>query len=278
MDKTNTISAVVCTLNSESSIEDCLNSLKLNNIDEIILVDGGSKDNTVEIAKSFVDLILRDPGEGLAVARNLGISKAKCKYILNCGADNVITTGSLEILLKDKTDNKWCGASMITKIHVRNYFTWCLNVYKIAHEMPGETNVPGTPVLFEAKILKENVYDSKMSWSDDSDLCERLSKIGYKFGISNAICYEIGQDSFDKVLYRWINYGRSDFEIYNKYSINWNLRRRFKSYMHPFRTEIVIIFKNTNFLKWLAVLPILLIFTTLRYFGWIKYSIKSGKK
>jgi glycosyltransferase involved in cell wall biosynthesis len=278
MEKINTISAVVCTLNSESSIEECLKSLKLNNVDELILVDGGSSDKTVEIATPYCDLILRDPGKGLAVARNLGISKAKNKYVLNCGADNVITEGALQILLSEKERNNWCGISMITNIRVKNYFTWCLNVYKVAHEMPGETNVPGTPVLFETIILKENLYDPEMSWSDDADLCERLSKLGYKFGISNAICFEIGQEGFDKVLYRWINYGRSDFEIYRKYSPKWTLKRKFRSIGHPFRSEISTIFRNTSFFKWIAVLPVLLFFTLLRYFGWAKFLIKSKKK
>ena len=50
MDKINTISAVVCTLNSESSIENCLNSLKINNIDEIILVGGSTRIPAVQQA------------------------------------------------------------------------------------------------------------------------------------------------------------------------------------------------------------------------------------
>lgn len=52
--KDNTISLCMIVKNEEKNIENCLNNLK-NNIDEIIIVDTGSTDNTVagSVAKFF---------------------------------------------------------------------------------------------------------------------------------------------------------------------------------------------------------------------------------
>lgn len=46
------LSAAIATYNEEENIQDCLESIK-NIVDEIIIVDGGSSDDTVKIAKSF---------------------------------------------------------------------------------------------------------------------------------------------------------------------------------------------------------------------------------
>ncbi len=49
------ISAIVITLNEENNIGRCLESLKF--CEEIIVVDSGSKDRTVETAEKYTDKI-----------------------------------------------------------------------------------------------------------------------------------------------------------------------------------------------------------------------------
>ena len=94
------VSAVVCSWNAASSIDECLSSLKENRIGEIILVDADSDDGTREIAEKYADKILIDPREGLARARNIGITEASKKYVLNVGADNIMPVGSINKMLR----------------------------------------------------------------------------------------------------------------------------------------------------------------------------------
>ena len=47
-----TISIVLATFNEEKNIRECLNSVK-GLADEIVIVDGGSKDKTVQIANEY---------------------------------------------------------------------------------------------------------------------------------------------------------------------------------------------------------------------------------
>lgn len=51
------ISVVVCALNEEDKIRNCLESVKWAN--EIIVMDAGSTDKTPDIASEYADMIIR---------------------------------------------------------------------------------------------------------------------------------------------------------------------------------------------------------------------------
>jgi len=80
--ETSLISVIIPTHNSELTIERCLNSLISQTFSrekfEIIIVDDGSKDNTITIAKRVgADLVLEIDQCFPGKARNVGASKAK---------------------------------------------------------------------------------------------------------------------------------------------------------------------------------------------------------
>ncbi len=84
------ISAVVITLNESRNIEDCLNSLSF--VDEIIVVDSGSTDRTVELARKFTDNVFSIPWQGYADAKNFGIDHAAHDWILSIDADERVSS------------------------------------------------------------------------------------------------------------------------------------------------------------------------------------------
>lgn len=83
------ISVVMTVLNEEKRIQDCLESVTW--ADEIIVVDDGSTDKTIEIAKKFTDNIIPHKSEGFVEpSRNFAISKASGDWILVLDADEVV--------------------------------------------------------------------------------------------------------------------------------------------------------------------------------------------
>jgi len=79
------ISVVIPTLNESKNLPSLLKTIP-NYIDEIIIVDGHSKDNTVEIAKSFGCKVYYDNfGKGSALIK--GFSKSNGDYIIMMDAD-----------------------------------------------------------------------------------------------------------------------------------------------------------------------------------------------
>jgi len=83
------LSVVIITKNEEMNIRDCLKSVAW--ADEIIVVDGGSIDRTVDIAKEFTQKIFSRPWDGYGVAKNYGLVQCTGEWILSLDADERVT-------------------------------------------------------------------------------------------------------------------------------------------------------------------------------------------
>jgi glycosyltransferase involved in cell wall biosynthesis len=85
------LTAVVLSFNSEKKIGKCLSSLS-GWADEIIVVDGESKDNTVKIAKSLGAEVYSHKFLGsFAQERNFGTDKANGEWVLQLDSDEVVS-------------------------------------------------------------------------------------------------------------------------------------------------------------------------------------------
>lgn len=83
------ISAVIHTFNEERNIERCLSSLSW--VDEIVVIDMGSRDKTFSIVSRYTDKVFQHAYTGFVEpARNYGIAKTKNDWILIVDADEEI--------------------------------------------------------------------------------------------------------------------------------------------------------------------------------------------
>src|SRR3989338_7693689 len=91
-----TISLCMITKNEEKYLEQCLDSVK-DIVDEIIIVDTGSKDKTKEIAKKFSAKIFDfEWVDNFSAARNESLKHAAKDWILVLDADEVVEKKDLE--------------------------------------------------------------------------------------------------------------------------------------------------------------------------------------
>ncbi|MDQ6597515.1 glycosyltransferase [Bacillus salipaludis] len=92
------ISLCMIVKNEEKTLSRCLNSVK-NIVDEIILVDTGSNDQTIEIAKKFGAKIYHFQWiDDFSAARNHAFSHAHMDYIFTLDADDVLSKADSEKL------------------------------------------------------------------------------------------------------------------------------------------------------------------------------------
>jgi glycosyltransferase involved in cell wall biosynthesis len=83
------LSVTVITLNEASQIRQCLESVSF--ADEIIVLDSGSTDNTVEIAKEYTDKVFVTDWPGFGMQKNRALAKATGEWVLSLDADEVVS-------------------------------------------------------------------------------------------------------------------------------------------------------------------------------------------
>lgn len=102
------ISVVIPSFNEEERIEGCLRSLQRQTLPrnryEIIVVDGGSKDKTREVAEKYADLVFIQTSPKVGGARNDGAQKAKGEILVTTDADSYLPPDWLERIEKDFSD------------------------------------------------------------------------------------------------------------------------------------------------------------------------------
>lgn len=87
------ISACLITRDESGFLPDCLRSLQ-SAADEIVVVDTGSRDGTVQVARAFGCIVLHQPWtDDYAAARNVGIDAATGDWILVIDADERLVGG-----------------------------------------------------------------------------------------------------------------------------------------------------------------------------------------
>lgn len=102
-------SIIIPVYNVEKYIKKCLDSVVNQTVKdyEVILINDGSTDNSMEIAKKYSFKTINQKNQGQSAARNHGIKEAKGDYIVFLDSDDTIEKDYLEKIeesLKDKPD------------------------------------------------------------------------------------------------------------------------------------------------------------------------------
>jgi glycosyltransferase involved in cell wall biosynthesis len=99
------VAAVVITLNEEELLQTCLSSVEW--MDEIIVVDSGSTDQTLSIARRYTDSVYRRRFDDYASQKNYGAEQTDADWVFSIDADEVVTSGlkvDIESVLTGKSD------------------------------------------------------------------------------------------------------------------------------------------------------------------------------
>ncbi len=135
-----TITAAIIAKDEENMISECLRSVSF--CDEILLIDGFSKDNTVTIAKKFHAKVIQYPPGDFSKLRNQALQQASSDWLFYIDADERI---SKELMVNIKTKVSLPNPKAAYRIRRKNY-------YFKKYEWP---TVEKLERLFQKKALRE---------------------------------------------------------------------------------------------------------------------------
>ncbi len=104
MEKNYSLSVIIITKNEEDRIETCLESIR-DISDEIIIVDSGSTDRTLEIAGKYTNNIIRTDWPGYGIQKQRALNQAQYEWILSIDADEALTRELREEIHKTLNNN-----------------------------------------------------------------------------------------------------------------------------------------------------------------------------
>ncbi|MEK7517953.1 MAG: glycosyltransferase family 2 protein, partial [Patescibacteria group bacterium] len=139
------ISAVVIAKNEENMIADCLDSLSF--CDETVVVDNGSDDRTVEIAKKMGAKAFTLETSDFSKLRNFGLEKAKKEWILYVDADERVSEG-----LKNEITHLINDSDRFEKLNA--YFLKRQNFYLGSSKKNEWPYIEKVERLFKKKFIK----------------------------------------------------------------------------------------------------------------------------
>ena len=112
-----TLSVAIITMNEEANLARTLASVQF--ADEVIVLDSGSTDRTLEIARSFDAKVYFEPWKGFATQKNSSIEKCSGTWILSLDADEELTFELQQEIRRLLSRNPSADAYMIKR---RNLF------------------------------------------------------------------------------------------------------------------------------------------------------------
>lgn len=199
-----TVSVVVPVKNGEKNIGNCLKAIFNQTVAplEVIIVDGHSTDNTIEIAKKLPVRVLYETYRTVGGARKVGVENAEGYYIAFTDADCVPETDWLECLIKEfKDDTVGVGGATI---NVGNGI-WEKSIALALDSFLGSANsvqdrafdvtryvksISGCNSIYrKSDLLRIGNFDPYLAFNEDTELNKRLLSIGKIFYTPNAKIY-----------------------------------------------------------------------------------------
>ncbi len=174
---TATISIIIPTLNEAENIKTALASTQPSNHVEVIVVDGGSEDETVQIAESL-DIKVISSAPGRAKQMNAGAGVASGEILLFLHADTRLPLGFDVMVREALTQPGVVAGAFCLRIGAEQpslrLVEWGVNVRSRFLQMPY-----GDQAIFLTRKIFNHVGDfPELPIMEDFELIRRLKKVG----------------------------------------------------------------------------------------------------
>jgi len=186
------ISVVIPAYNEEKYIEKCLSTLLESDYPkdeyEIIVIDNGSTDRSVEIARKYTGNVFILPNENVGAVRNLGAANAHGEILAFLDSDCLIGNSWLKDgakLIKHDQSSVFGG-----NLFLRENPTWLEKYWILQNPLTNnlQQDLLGSCVFIQKKhFFAAGGFNTKMTSGEDSDFTRKIRGINLKIKINPTI-------------------------------------------------------------------------------------------
>lgn len=175
------LSAIIITKNEATHIGDCLESIQW--VDEIIVLDSGSSDETIDICRRYTNHVYQTDWPGFGLQKQRALEKASHKWVLSLDADEQISeTLKSEIVQAMQNDHtqgffiprlsSYCGAT------IKHGGWWPDYVLRLFQKSSGQftNDVVHERVIVEGKIQKLTSPILHEAFIDSAEVLEKINR------------------------------------------------------------------------------------------------------
>lgn len=112
------LTVTIITKNEEKNIRRCLESVTF--ADEIIVLDSGSSDNTVAIAKEYTQHVYETNWPGYGIQKQRALAKAQGEWVLNLDADEAVSEALQHEIMQAISTNSADGYRIAIQMYFYN--------------------------------------------------------------------------------------------------------------------------------------------------------------
>jgi len=183
------VSFIIPTYNNEKTLECCLQSINSQTYPdfEIIVVDGGSQDSTLQIASRHASKVIKISKNILGNARQVSFRSSSGEILAMIDSDTYLPSDDWLIQAVSKFYGYKIGivwisnrAPKVSSLIARCYFNfWRVLVFHRMAKGTGPRFGGGNSLFLRKAVEEVGGFNSRLHFGEDIDLANRIAKLGY---------------------------------------------------------------------------------------------------